>query len=141
MIKSIILWTLAILLAPFFSAVILKVKAFFGGKKGPPLLINYYTLIKLFKKGSVYSTSTTFLFKLGPMVSLCTAVTALMFLPIAGQQPVFSFNGDVIFVLCTCLGWDVFLQLSPPWTQHPHLKVWARPGKRISPSYAKRQCS
>ncbi len=98
MIKSIILWALAILLAPFFSAVILKVKAFFGGKKGPPLLINYYTLIKLFKKGSVYSTSTTFLFKLGPMVSLCTAVTALMFLPIAGQQPVFSFNGDVIFI-------------------------------------------
>jgi len=98
MIKSIILWALAILLAPFFSAVILKVKAFFGGKKGPPLLINYYTLIKLFKKGSVYSTSTTFLFRLGPMVSLCTAVTALMFLPIAGQQPVFSFNGDVIFI-------------------------------------------
>ena len=99
MIKSIVLWALAILLAPFFSAVILKVKAFFGGKKGPPLLINYYTLIKLFKKGSVYSTSTTFLFKLGPMVSLSTAVTALMFLPIAGQQPVFSFNGDVIFIL------------------------------------------
>jgi formate hydrogenlyase subunit 4 len=99
MIKSIVMWALAILLAPFFSAVILKVKAFFGGKKGPPILINYYTLIKLFKKGSVYSTSTTFLFKLGPMVSLCTAVTALMFLPIAGQQPVFSFNGDVIFIL------------------------------------------
>ena len=99
MIKSIVLWALAILLAPFFPAVILKVKAFFGGKKGPPLLINYYTLIKLFKKGSVYSTSTTFLFKLGPMVSLGAAATALMFLPIAGQQPVFSFNGDVIFIL------------------------------------------
>ncbi len=99
MIKSIVLWALAILLAPFFSAVILKIKAFFGGKKGPPLLINYYTLIKLFKKGSVYSTSTTFLFKLGPMVSLTAALTALMFLPIAGQKPVFSFNGDVIFIL------------------------------------------
>ena len=111
MIKSIILWALAILLAPFFSAVILKVKAFFGGKKGPPLLINYYTLIKLFKKGSVYSTSTTFLFKLGPMVSLCTAVTALMFLPIAGQQPVFSFNGDVIFVLYL-LGLGRFLTIT-----------------------------
>ncbi len=99
MIKSIIFWLLAMLLAPFFSAVILKVKAFFGGKKGPPLLINYYTLIKLFKKGSVYSTSTTFIFKMGPMVSLCSAVTVLLFLPIAGQAPVFSFNGDVIFIL------------------------------------------
>ena len=99
MIKSIILWLLAILLAPFFSAIILKIKAFFGGKKGPPLLINYYTLIKLFKKGSVYSTSTTLLFKLGPIVSLCSAITVLMFLPIAGCQPIFSFNGDVLFVL------------------------------------------
>lgn len=99
MIESIILWLLAILTAPFFSAVILKVKAFFGGKKGPPLLINYYTLIKLFKKGSVYSTSTTLVFKLGPIISLCSAITVLMFLPIAGHEPVFSFNGDIIFVL------------------------------------------
>jgi len=99
MIKSIIFWLLAMLLAPLFSAVILKIKAFFGGKKGPPLLINYYTLIKLFKKGSVYSTSSTFIFKMGPMVSLGSAVTALLFLPIAGQAPVVSFNGDVIFIL------------------------------------------
>jgi len=99
MTQSIIFWLLAMLLAPLFSAVILKVKAFFGGKKGPPLLINYYTLIKLFKKGSVYSTSSTFIFKMGPMVSLGSAVTALLFLPIAGQAPVVSFNGDVIFIL------------------------------------------
>jgi len=99
MIESIILWLLAILTAPFFSAIILKIKAFFGGKKGPPLLINYYTLIKLFKKGSVYSNSTTVMFKLGPIISLCSAITVLMFLPIAGQQPIFSFNGDIIFLL------------------------------------------
>ncbi len=99
MIESIILWLLAILTAPFFSAFILKIKAFFGGKKGPPLLINYYTLIKLLKKGSVYSTSTTSIFKMGPIISLCTAITVLMFLPIAGHKPIFSFNGDIIFIL------------------------------------------
>ena len=97
--RSIIILALAIFLAPLYSALILKVKAFFGGKKGPPLLINYFTLGKLFKKGSVYSTSTTFVFKLGPMVSLSTAVTVLMFLPIAGQPPLFSFNGDIILLL------------------------------------------
>ncbi len=97
--RPIILLLLAMLLAPLYSALILKVKAFFGGKKGPPLLINYYTLIKLLKKGSVYSTSTTVIFKMGPMVSLSAAVTVLMFLPIAGLQPVFSFHGDVIFLL------------------------------------------
>jgi formate hydrogenlyase subunit 4 len=98
MIESLLLWLFALLTAPLFAGIIFKVKAFFGGRRGSPLLINYYTLIKLFKKGSVYSTSTTFLFKLGPMVSLAAAATALLFLPIAGHPPLLSFNGDVIFI-------------------------------------------
>lgn len=96
---SIALLIIAMLLAPFYSALILKVKAFFGGKKGPPLLINYFTMMKLLKKGSVYSTSTTVIFKMGPLISLGTATTVLMFLPIAGQQALFSFHGDVILLL------------------------------------------
>ena len=99
MLESLLLWIFAVLTAPFFAGVIFKVKAFFGGRKGSPVLINYYTLIKLFKKGSVYSRSTTFIFKLGPMVSLGAAATALLFLPIAGHAPVVSFDGDVIFIL------------------------------------------
>jgi formate hydrogenlyase subunit 4 len=97
--KSVLPLILAMVLAPFYSALILKVKAFFGGKKGPPLLINYYTLIKLLKKGSVYSTSTTYLFKLGPVISLSTVLTVLLFLPIGGQPALFSFKGDVILIL------------------------------------------
>jgi formate hydrogenlyase subunit 4 len=99
MIESILLWTFALLAAPLFAGVIFKVKAFFGGRRGSPLLINYYTLIKLFKKGSVISTSTTFIFRSGPIVSLAAAATALLFLPIGGHAPVLSFDGDVIFVL------------------------------------------
>ncbi|MFZ3049071.1 MAG: NADH-quinone oxidoreductase subunit H [Desulfatirhabdiaceae bacterium] len=99
MIESILIWAIAILSAPFFAAVILRVKAFFGGRKGSPLFIHYYTLAKLFKKGSVYSTSTTVIFRLSPLVSLETAVTALLFLPVAGRPPVISFTGDVIFML------------------------------------------
>ena len=99
MIESILLWVVALLIAPFFAGVILKVKAFFGGRKGSPVLINYYTLSKLFKKGSVYSTSTTAVFKLGPIIGLAASVTALLFLPIAGHAPVLSFDGDVIFIL------------------------------------------
>ena len=97
--ESVILWAFALLTAPFFAGVIFKVKAFYGGRKGSPVLINYYTLFKLFKKGSVYSTSTTFIFKIGPVVSLGATATILLFLPIAGHTPVISFNGDVIFIL------------------------------------------
>lgn len=99
MIQSILIWAAAIAVAPFFAGVILKVKAFFGGKKGPPLFIHYYTLMKLLKKGSVYSNSTTVIFRLGPIVSLASALTVLLFLPVAGMNPVLSFNGDIIVVL------------------------------------------
>jgi formate hydrogenlyase subunit 4 len=68
-------------------------KRFSAVKRDRPLLINYYTLIKLFKKGSVYSTSTTFIFKMGPVVSLGAAATVLLFLPIAGHAPVFLSTG------------------------------------------------
>jgi formate hydrogenlyase subunit 4 len=97
--SSIVFLILAMLLAPLYAGLIIKVKAFFGGRKGSPLLIHYYTLAKLLKKGSVYSTSTTAVFKLGPMVSLCAAATGLLFLPVAGAPPLFSFTGDVILVL------------------------------------------
>lgn len=98
LILSIILFLGVIVSAPFFMAVILKVKAFFAGKQGPPLLIKYQTLAKLLKKGSVYSESTTFVFRFGPMVGLASSLAALAFLPVAGMRPLFSFQGDVIFV-------------------------------------------
>jgi formate hydrogenlyase subunit 4 len=98
-VQSYVYLIIALLLAPLFPGFILKTKAFFGGKQGPPLLIKYYTLAKLLRKGSVYSSSTTLLFRLGPVISLATAIMALVFLPLAGQPPVLSFEGDVILVL------------------------------------------
>ena len=87
---------IAILAAPLFPGIILKVKAFFAGKKGQPLLIKYYTLFKLLRKASVYSNSTTFVFKLGPIVSFGSALLVLLFFPFAGASPFVSFHGDVI---------------------------------------------
>jgi len=79
--------------------VILKVKALFAGKTGPPLLIRWYTLIKLLRKGSVYSDSTGFVFRLGPVAGCATALLALLFFPFAGLPPLLSFTGDIIVVL------------------------------------------
>ncbi len=101
--ESLITFGLAVLAAPLFPGIILKVKAFFAGKKGPPILIKYYTLLKLLRKGSVYSTSTSFVFRMGPTVSFSAAVMALLFFPFAGGSQVLSFKGDVI-VLFYVLG-------------------------------------
>lgn len=96
--ESILSFCFALLIAPLLPAIIQKVKAYFAGKQGPPLLINYYTMIKLFKKGSVYSTSTSFVFKLGPVVGFSTSLMMLLFFPLAGIAPIFSFHGDVLIL-------------------------------------------
>lgn len=97
--ESLVSTGLALLLAPLFPGILLKVKAFFAGRKGPPLLIKYFTLSKLLKKGSVYSTSTGVIFKLGPVVSCTGSVLILLLFPLAGLPPLLSFHGDVILLL------------------------------------------
>jgi len=97
--ESVLLYILCIVLAPFYSAVIQKTKAYAVGKKGPPLLINYYTLFKLLQKGSVYSHSVTFIFKLLPVLALSVSLIAMLFLPVGKYKPVFSFTGDIIFLI------------------------------------------
>ncbi len=97
--ESIVAFVVALVAAPLLPAVILTIKALFAGKKGPPLLIKYFILAKLLRKGSVYSTSTSFVFRLGPVVSLATAIMALLFFPLAGMPPVLSFHGDIIVLL------------------------------------------
>ncbi|MBW6520169.1 MAG: NADH-quinone oxidoreductase subunit H [Desulfoarculaceae bacterium] len=96
--ESIFSFCFAILITPLLPAVIKKVKACFAGQQGPPLLINYYTMAKLFKKGSVYSTSTTFVFRMGPVVGCATSLMMLLFFPMAGVAPLFSFHGDVLLL-------------------------------------------
>ena len=98
--RSIILFIVSFLLAPLFSAIILKVKAFFGGRKGPSIFINYYTLAKLFfHKSSVYSETTTFIFRLGPIVSFAVILVSLLFFPFAHVRSVFAFEGDILFLI------------------------------------------
>lgn len=109
--ESILSLCITFLAAPLFPGIILKVKALFVGKKGPPLLIKYYTLAKLLRKGSVYSTSTSFVFILGPLVSCAGAIMVLFFFPIGAVAPVFSFHGDVI-VLFYILGLGRFFTIA-----------------------------
>ena len=74
---------LALALPPLLLGVIAKTKALFAGRVGPPLLQPYYDLIKLFQKGSVFSTTTTWVFRAGPVVGLVTAAIAVLLIPLA----------------------------------------------------------
>jgi formate hydrogenlyase subunit 4 len=78
--------------------VINKTKAAFAGRVGPPLLQGYYDVIKLLKKGSVFSRTTTWLFKAGPVVALTTALFAAVLVPLGGHPAPLSFEGDLILL-------------------------------------------
>src|SRR6266568_36940 len=94
---------LALTLPPLLLGVIAKTKALFGGRTGPPLLQAYYDLLKLWRKWSVFSTTTTWVFRAGPVVGLATAGIAALMIPLADSSALISFNGDVI-VLAYLLG-------------------------------------
>ena len=85
-----------LLLAPMFLGLIYRARAFFGGRKGQPLLQPYYDLAKLLDKSAVYSTSIGMVFKTAPLVCLSAPVMALLFLPLPGLESAVSFSGDFL---------------------------------------------
>lgn len=96
---------LLLVVPPLLLGVIQKTKAWFAGRRGSPLLQLYFDLWKLLRKGAVYSRTTTWLFRAGPIVSLATALCAGLVLPLAGTSAPLGFSGDVIlFVSLLGLG-------------------------------------
>src|SRR5437867_4384797 len=98
MIQNAIHVLLALALPPLLLGVIAKTKALFAGRVGPPLLQAYADLIKLFRKGSVFSTTTTWVFRAGPVIGLVTAAIAVLLVPLANSSAPISFTGDMILL-------------------------------------------
>jgi formate hydrogenlyase subunit 4 len=90
---------LAFSLPPLLLGVINRTKAVFAGRNGPPLLQPYYDLLRLFQKGSVFSTTTTWVFKAGPIVGLVTAALAVLMIPQVDSSAPISFKGDLILLV------------------------------------------
>jgi formate hydrogenlyase subunit 4 len=88
----------ALTMPPLLLGVIAKTKAVFAGRVGPPVLQPYHDLIKLMQKGSVFSTTTTWVFRAGPVVGLVTAALALLLIPLVGSEAPISFTGDLILL-------------------------------------------
>ena len=88
----------ALAFPPLLSGIIAKTKAAFAGRVGPPVLQAYYDIAKLFQKDSVFSTTTTWVFKAGPVVSLVTSAIVVLMVPLGTSAAPISFTGDVILL-------------------------------------------
>ena len=101
----------ALTFPPLLLGIINKTKALFAGRVGPPVLQSYYDLAKLFRKGSVFSETTTWVFRAGPVVGLVTAAIAVLLIPLVDSRAPVSFTGDLI-LLAYLLGLGRFFTAS-----------------------------
>jgi formate hydrogenlyase subunit 4 len=89
----------ALLLAPLLLGVVSRTKAIVAGRRGPPLLQLYFDLAKLLRKGAVYSTTATWLFRLAPVAVLASSLLVAGVLPLGGIAGPLSFPGDLVLVV------------------------------------------
>jgi formate hydrogenlyase subunit 4 len=83
-------------LPPLLLGIIAKVKAFVAGRSGPPLLQPYRDVLRLLRKGAVYSRTTTWVFRAAPVAVLTATLAAGCLLPLkAGGAPL-AFDGDLV---------------------------------------------
>ncbi|HOA14607.1 MAG TPA: NADH-quinone oxidoreductase subunit H [Myxococcota bacterium] len=98
MASAIVQFAVGLLLAPLLLTVIRRVKAFFGGRHGPTVMQPYIDLAKLARKTPVYSRTTTWVFKVSPVVGMAASIAALSILPQSGVPALAAFPGDFVFL-------------------------------------------
>ncbi|CAK7016081.1 MAG: NADH-quinone oxidoreductase subunit H [Petrimonas sp.] len=89
----------------FFVGIVTRTKSIASGRKGPGIMQNMKDIIRLLKKGSVYSKTTSFIFQIAPTVYLASVLMAILMLPHGVHPGVISFSGDfVMFAYLLALG-------------------------------------
>jgi formate hydrogenlyase subunit 4 len=88
---------LILLTAIFFPGIIVRTKSLASGRKGPGILQPVRDVIRLFRKGSVYSDTTTIIFRIAPSIYFSTLLMACLVVPYGSERGIISFDGDFIF--------------------------------------------
>ncbi len=94
-------WVLPLMgwvMAPLLGGIINRVKARFAGRKGQPLLQGYYDLLKLLRKGAVYSRSASGVLRAAPAVILAALLLATTLIPWGGLAAPLAFGGDFVLL-------------------------------------------
>jgi len=96
---------LIILTSLLFPGIIVKVKARVSGRKGPGLLQPILDIIRLLRKGNVYSTTTSIIFQVSPLIYFATILFSIFFIPFGDAAGLISFQGDLfLFIYLLGLG-------------------------------------
>lgn len=88
---------LIVIAALFFTGIINRVKSIASGRQGPGIFQPVKDVVRLFKKGVVYSETTSFVFQIAPTVYFSSVVMAMLVVPFGQSKGLISFEGDFIF--------------------------------------------
>ncbi len=86
------------ILSAMIPGVVNRLRARLAGRKGVSFWQHIHNVELLFKKGAVYSTATTALFRIAPSVYLACSMLVLCFVPVGDLPPLISFKGDFVVV-------------------------------------------
>ncbi len=95
-----VLNTLAVLaIAPLFISVIKKVKAWTQGRHGPSVFQTYFSLARLLKKETLYSTHSSWIMRVTPLVNTTAILVAALFVPLVFVPEPVGGIGNIILLL------------------------------------------
>jgi formate hydrogenlyase subunit 4 len=81
----------------FFSGIIVRTKSIFSGRKGPGIFQPIRDILRLLKKGAVYSETSSVIFQIAPSIYFATVIMAILFIPFGNLPGLISFKGDFVF--------------------------------------------
>lgn len=81
----------------FFTGIVIRTKSIFSGRKGPGIFQPMKDIWRLFRKGAVYSETTSFIFRIAPTIYFASVLIAIAMIPFGSQPGLISFKGDFVF--------------------------------------------
>lgn len=87
---------LIILASLFFMGIVVRTKSIASGRKGPGIMQPMKDIFRLWRKGSVYSITTSFIFKVAPTAYFTSVLMAILMIPHGNSAGFISFDGDFI---------------------------------------------
>jgi len=89
----------------FFMGLIIRTKSLASGRKGPGILQPMKDIVRLWRKGAVTSTTTSFIFQIAPTIYFASVLMAIFMIPHGTMPGFISFDGDfVMFAYILALG-------------------------------------
>lgn len=88
---------LIVLTSLFFMGIVIRTKSIASGRKGPGFFQPMKDIIRLWKKGAVYSHTTSFIFQIAPSIYFASVIMAILVIPFGQYKGIVSFDGDFVF--------------------------------------------